>query len=243
MGYSYKAVLMTVLAVMLSGCAGLKDVPATVWGSSTRVLEDKRGNAMSKTYEKGYWEVFRTAVKVLEKKRFVIFKKDEVRGLMIVMGVPGAVNTTEVGVFFVELNEQQTRVELTSLSTNAKRRLAKSLFNGIDVAFGLAKDEEQEGFNADEFKDGMTPEALLKTIEKDGFSVPSQETPLESLNLLLEDAAFYENWLNKYRNMKLTEDMAALTKLESRSRAQVMELNRYLLEVSYPSACPRSSHD
>lgn len=243
MKYFCKAVLVFLVAVVLSGCAGLKDVPATIWGSSTRVLEDKRSNTLSKTYEKGYWECFRTAVRVLEKKKYVIFKKDEVRGLMIVMGIPGAVNTTEVGVFVVELGEQQTRIELTSLSTNAKRRLAKSLFNGIDVAFGLAKDEEQDGFNADEFKDGLTPEKLLKAIEADGFSVPAEETALESLNELLSEERFYEYWLNKYRSLKLPKRAVELTEVEQRSAKEIMELNRYLLEASYPAACPKVKHD
>ena len=90
------------MGVLLSGCAavdGGMELAKTIWGSSTRALE-------------------------------------EARGYLVLMGIKGSVNTTEVGVFFVEVNDTQTRVEIASLSTNAKRLVAKSLFHGLDVSFG-----------------------------------------------------------------------------------------------------------
>ena len=47
-----------------------------------------------------------------------------------------AVNTTEIGIFFDELSDTQTRIEVSSLSTNAKRKVSKALFHGLDIAFG-----------------------------------------------------------------------------------------------------------
>ena len=136
--------MLVLLTVGLCGCSTAMDIPKTIWGSSTRVLEQERGNAISKTYDKGYWDCVRTAKDVIEKKTLVLFKKDEVRGVFIVMGIPGAVDTTEVGVFFVELNDHQTRIELSSLSTHAKRLLAKTLFHGMDIAFSLAPADPEE---------------------------------------------------------------------------------------------------
>jgi len=104
----------------------------------------------------------------------------------------GSVDTTEVGVFFVELNDNQTRIELSSLSTNAKRLLAKGLFHGMDIVFGLAPPDKEEGFDPSEFQNGMTPEALVKAIEDDGFSVPSGASAIESLNAFLKNGKFYE---------------------------------------------------
>lgn len=143
---------LTIILTVFSGCQFLKntadnmwDFPKTFWGSSTRALEKARSNALTKTYDKGYWDCFRTALKIVKKKQLVVFKKDEVRGLMVIMGIPGAVNTTEVGVFFVELNDNQTRVEISSLSTIAKRLLAKTLFHEMDVAFGLVAPDKATG--------------------------------------------------------------------------------------------------
>ena len=109
----------------------------TLWGSSTRALERARDNAMTKTYDKPYWDCVHDAITVVRQKKWVIFKKDEIKGYMVLMGIKGAVNTTEVGVFFDELSDSQTRIEISSLSTNAKRKVAKALFHGLDIIFGF----------------------------------------------------------------------------------------------------------
>jgi len=139
-----KNLLIIAIVCFCSSCAVLKnvvDVPVeiakTIWGSSTRVLEQARDKAITKTYDKPYWDCVRSAIAVAGKKHWVIFKKDEIKGYMVVMAVPGCVNTTEIGIFFVELSDNQTRIEISSLSTNAKRIVAKGLFHGLDIAFGL----------------------------------------------------------------------------------------------------------
>lgn len=125
---------------MLASCA-VVDLPVevgkTVWGSSTRVLEKARKTAITKTYDKGYWDCIRASLEVVEKEGMTIFRKDEIKGHLIVVGIKGAVNTTEVGVFFDEISENQTRIDISSLSTHAKRLLAKKLLHGLDIAFGL----------------------------------------------------------------------------------------------------------
>lgn len=224
----------------ICGCAHVKEFSKTIWGSSTRVLEEARENALIKTYDKGYWDCFKAALSVVKKKKYVVFQKDEVRGYMVIMGIPGSVNTTEVGVFFVELNDHQTRIELSSLSTNAKRLLAKGLFHGMDIIFGLAPPDKDEGFAATEFQNGLTPEALIKAIEDDGFSVPSGDTPLDSLNSFLEDPHFYNNWLLKHRQIELSQEAMDLVKLQDKNIDQIKRLNRIILEVTYPSVCPQT---
>lgn len=142
--------LMMIMIFGLCGCQFLKntvdnlwDFPKTFLGTSTRALEKARDNAITKTYDKGYWDCFRTALKVVMRRQLVVFQKDEIRGFMVIMGIPGAVDTTEVGVFFVELNDHQTRLEISSLSTNAKRLLAKALFHGMDIDFGLVSADKE----------------------------------------------------------------------------------------------------
>ncbi len=116
----------------------------TIWGSSTRALENARDTAITKTYDKSYWDCVRSALAVVKKKDWVIFKKDEIKGYMVVMGVKGCVNTTEIGIFFDELSDTQTRIEISSLSTNAKRKVAKGLFHGLDIAFGYLPPDPPE---------------------------------------------------------------------------------------------------
>ncbi|MBF0504961.1 MAG: hypothetical protein HQL14_07660 [Candidatus Omnitrophica bacterium] len=131
--------LLLMFSFLFSSCAffdNSQEFAKTLWGSSTRALENARDNAVTKTYDKSYWDCIRNATTVAEKNKWTIFKKDEVKGYLVLMAIKGSVNTTEVGVFFTELSDVQTRVEISSLSTNAKRKVAKALFHGLDIAFG-----------------------------------------------------------------------------------------------------------
>jgi hypothetical protein len=124
---------------VFSSCAMVDntvEVGKTLWGSSTRALEKARDRAVTRTYDKPYWDCVRSAIAVVGKNKWVIFKKDEVKGYLVVMGVKDSVNTTEIGIFFVELSDTQTRIEISSLSTKAKRKVAQRLFHGLDIAFG-----------------------------------------------------------------------------------------------------------
>lgn len=142
-GLLMRFILIIVMGSLCSSCAVVDkvvywpvEITKTLWGSSTRVLEQARDKAVMKTYDKPYWDCVRSADDFV-KKHWVVFKKDEIKGYMVVMGVKGAVNTTEVGIFFNKLSDNQTRIEISSLSTNAKRKVAKDLFHGLDIAFGL----------------------------------------------------------------------------------------------------------
>ncbi len=134
-----------------SSCATLNKVVAvpvevakSIWGSSTRVLEQARNKAITTTYDKPYWDCMHSAIAVAGKKHWVIFNKNEIKGYMVVMGVKGCVNTTEIGIFFDKLSDNQTRIQITSLSTNAKRKVAKGLFHGLDIAFSYLPPDPPE---------------------------------------------------------------------------------------------------
>ena len=139
-----KIFLLIVIVCLCSSCASWNngvdntvEFGKTLWGSSTRALEAARDKAITKVYDKSYWDCVRSSIAVADKKQhWVIFKKDEIKGYMVVMGVHGCVNTTEIGIFFDELSDTQTRIEVVSLSTNAKRKVSKALFHGLDIAFG-----------------------------------------------------------------------------------------------------------
>ncbi len=135
-----KKYLILLTIFLCGGCAtvdGPGEALKKIWGSSTKSLEDARAEAIAKTYYSPYWDVIKGAKQVVVKKGYQLFKEDEVKGYFVLMGIKGSVNTTEVGVFFVEENDHQTRVEISSLSSNAKRIVSRNLFHGLDIVFGL----------------------------------------------------------------------------------------------------------
>ncbi len=142
-GKMYSVSIMVLAVFLLAGCSPI-EMGKTLWGSSTRVLEKERTNAIAKSYNKSYWDVMRASFVVFKKQGYEVLMKDEVRGYVVLVGIKGSVNTTEVGVFFVETGEAQTRIELSSLSTNAKRIASKAMFHGLDIAFGLVPPDPEE---------------------------------------------------------------------------------------------------
>ena len=66
---------------------------------------------------------------------FDIFIKDKTKRMIVVMGIAGNVDTTEVGLFFTRYSQDAMRVEVTSLSTSAKNRVAKAVFDLLDQHF------------------------------------------------------------------------------------------------------------
>jgi len=128
-------ILFAVMLFFVSGCASVEETAKTIWGSSTRALNEARSEALTKTFSRGYWEVLRMVVTTAEKTHLYVFKKDTIRGEIILMKVPGCVDTTEVGIFIVEISDNESRVEISSLSTRAKRAVARLIFKGLDVAF------------------------------------------------------------------------------------------------------------
>ena len=126
---------VVILSLTLAGCASVAEVGKTFWGSSIREMEKRRVDAITRTYPKGYWECMEAVLKAVEENHYLIFQKDEVRGHVVVMGIPGYINTTEVGIFFVEISDNEVRIELSSLSTNAKRTAAEIIFPELSQHF------------------------------------------------------------------------------------------------------------
>ena len=72
---------------------------------------------------------------VADDKFFDVFLKDPHQKHIVVIGVSGNVDTTEVGIFFEEAGPSAIKVEISSLSSTAKRRVADAVFNALDKRF------------------------------------------------------------------------------------------------------------
>jgi hypothetical protein len=75
---------------------------------------------------------------VADGKFFDIFLKDSRQKHIVVIGIAGNVDTTEVGIFFEEAGPSAVKIEISSLSSTAKRRVAKAVFEALDKRFSPA---------------------------------------------------------------------------------------------------------
>lgn len=117
-----------IVVFLWSGCARVQETAKVIWGSSTRALDEARSESISKVFECNYDDCFREVLKIAELEEFEIFIKDKFNKHIVFMGIKGSVDTTEVGVFFSEIDGQAVKIEITSLSTNAKKNVAEILF-------------------------------------------------------------------------------------------------------------------
>lgn len=134
-------ICIAVLAVFISGCAQTAEFSKTVWGSSTRSLEKARVNALVRNYDQSVSRCYDEVIKASEESKFQIFIDNKPKATIVLMGITGAVNTTEVGIFFSELADGQTKVYISSLSSNAKRIVANKIFAHLDEVLGSSSSQ------------------------------------------------------------------------------------------------------
>ena len=74
-----------------------------------------------------------------EKQGFDVFIKDRIKAVIVVMGIYGNTNTTEAGIFFSRYNRSSFKIEISSLSTTAKTKVAEMVFAKLDQQFKEVK--------------------------------------------------------------------------------------------------------
>ncbi len=163
-----KWVYFVVAILSLGGCAALKEEAKKLWGSSTQALEEARNESLKASFSCPWETCFDSVVRyanvetqqvldekinaekmnqpdnpadeqTVKAKNFEVFLEDRRRRIIVLMGVPGSVNTTEVGVFFTPLENATTAVEVSSLSTSAKIKAADILFSQLGKEFQVIK--------------------------------------------------------------------------------------------------------
>ncbi len=128
----FLSVSLITFLLLFAGCGSLQDSPKSFVGSSTRVLEAGRSDSIYQVYPSDMPRCFDAVVQIAAKNHYYIFSQDQARGLVVLLNIPGCVDTTEVGVFLTELPAGEgIRVELSSRSTPAKRAVAKVLFSEL----------------------------------------------------------------------------------------------------------------
>lgn len=165
-----KAGFYLCLVFYFCGCSIVSESAKQIWGSSTKALENARKESLSARFSCSWEACFSAVLEYAQKdarqlarqdvgfdasdqmsghndqqtvtvKNLDVFIKDRSRRIIVVMGVPGSVDTTEVGVFFTPLKTTSgTLVEVSSLSTSAKTRVSGILFEHLGKEFKVIHD-------------------------------------------------------------------------------------------------------
>ena len=126
-------------AILLCGCARImgttKETAKVIWGSSTKALEESRQEALKKSYPCPYDTCFADVLGIAKKNKLEVFIKDKRKGHIILMKMPKSEGTTEVGIFFVQEEQDKTTIEITSLSRDAKLTASEIFFVALDKLY------------------------------------------------------------------------------------------------------------
>jgi len=126
--------------LILCGCETVK----IILGTSIQHLEEARSEASVANFRCGFNECFDAVLSLARNEYagdsytgdtfFDVFQKDRVRSFIVVMGIKDNIDTTEVGIFFVE-KDLGVQVEISSLSSSAKRKVKEAVFNELNLRF------------------------------------------------------------------------------------------------------------
>jgi len=126
----YQLVILSVI-IALGGCARVKEATKCFMGTSTRCLEKGRKNAIVKTFNYDYFTTYTKALDTLKQAGSYIYAQD-IKKRMIAFYVSSE-DTTPVGIFFSEIDANNTKIEISSPSTSAKEEMSKKVFFGLEA--------------------------------------------------------------------------------------------------------------
>ena len=118
--------LCSLLAI---SCATMKETAKGIAGTSTKVLEVGRANAITKDFRYDYFTSYTKSLDALKEMGAYIYKQS-LKEHMIAVYVSKR-DTTPVGIFFKEVGPNNTQVEVSSPSLTAKGIISARLFKSL----------------------------------------------------------------------------------------------------------------
>ncbi|MDP3732205.1 MAG: hypothetical protein Q8R31_04155 [Candidatus Omnitrophota bacterium] len=123
-------VLLFYCSIVLLGCAIPWEGAKGFAGVSTRALEDNRKTAVTKAFNYDYLTCYAKSVDILKRMQVYIYTQS-IKKHMIAIYVSKQ-DITPVGLFFKEIDANNTQVEVSSLSTYAKEFISGKVFPVLD---------------------------------------------------------------------------------------------------------------
>ena len=122
-----------ILTTVLTGCATVKEMGQGFMGESTQVLDQKRKEALKKTFALSYNDCYLKVKNILnlKGKESYIYAEDPKQKMIAIYF--SLTDTTPVGIFFTSQAEQSTLIEISSPSTYAKEEIANRIFGGLEA--------------------------------------------------------------------------------------------------------------
>lgn len=111
--------------VVLSSCASLKETTKCILGTSTRELEEGRKNAITKKINLSASECYNKVLNSINtgSKHYIYAKATNK-----MIAIYASLDNTAAGIYFNEIDANNTEVQVSSPSTFVKEAIAKEVF-------------------------------------------------------------------------------------------------------------------
>jgi hypothetical protein len=123
--------LLALVLIATSGCAFLIDSLKDISGYPSTGLVRAKKDAVSESFDSSYDEVYEEVLFLLKEKDLTIYLRNKQAHFIVVMGIEGCIDTTEVGIFFLEDSPARTTVQIASQSSKAKGKIAAIVFSTL----------------------------------------------------------------------------------------------------------------
>ncbi|MBF0532757.1 MAG: hypothetical protein HQL23_06625 [Candidatus Omnitrophica bacterium] len=155
---SRSRLMFLLVSAVFYGCSYIVQPVKTILGTSTYALEKKRSTAEVKRFQCSFDDCFDAVIALgataktkplpsdakksvdpsEEKAKEInlnIFSQNRIKGLIVFVGLPGHIDTTEAGVFFREESPTVVRLEIVSLAESAQETAANLVFSALHKKF------------------------------------------------------------------------------------------------------------
>ncbi|MEA3490128.1 MAG: hypothetical protein U9R44_07315 [Candidatus Omnitrophota bacterium] len=129
---AYALISFSLLAFLACGCASGSFNLRSLAGINIADLEKARDKGKIKTVSLPYDTAFDKVLEILEKNKLTAFRKNRRKGYIIAIGFPKQETTTRVGIFFARLDDKNTEITLSSLSSTCLSKAENIIFGELE---------------------------------------------------------------------------------------------------------------
>jgi len=132
-GYRLAVIGFGLVVSLFTGCAGVKETVRSVAGISTKEIEKSRENSIKKVFKCDYFTCYSKTQDALKHIASVVYAEDKKQDLIAIY--VSQKDTTPVGLFFQEIDNLHTQIEISSPSSFARDLIAEKIFANLEASF------------------------------------------------------------------------------------------------------------
>ncbi|MBU1090878.1 MAG: hypothetical protein KKC42_03435 [Candidatus Omnitrophica bacterium] len=116
-------------SVFFSGCVHIREGFRGLLGTSIKVLEEGRKDAVKSVFPYDYFTCYTKTLDILKKHKSYVYA-EEIKKYMIAIYISSQ-DTTPVGLFFTEIDKNNTQIEVSSASKFARELISQRIYSEL----------------------------------------------------------------------------------------------------------------